>query len=172
MNLVAVVTDRELKMSRLKHRPARRGRPFRVGSVPDRSPLIAVRKGRSMHVTELIAKHEQDTGEEENGSLRSRIETLKAEYPDIRTGMASERARQSISHLLKTWRKEAGLTQTQVAEMIGTSQKQISRMESCMKNSGDTTIGMVARFAHVCGYRLDFCARPITGQPPPLDGQC
>ena len=46
------------------------------------------------------------------------------------------------------------MTQAEVAELLDTTQKQISRMESCTANAGDITVGMFAKFMQVCDVEL------------------
>lgn len=81
------------------------------------------------------------------------ISRLK-EDPDVQLGMAAARVRMSFAQLAREMRRRAGLTQAEVAALLDTTQKQISRMESCTANAGDITVGMFAKFMQVCGVDL------------------
>lgn len=81
------------------------------------------------------------------------ISRLKSD-PDVQLGMAAARARISFANMAREMRRKAGLTQAEVAELLDTTQKQISRMESCTASAGDITVGMFAKFMQACGAEL------------------
>ena len=58
-------------------------------------------------------------------------------------------------------RKEAGKTQTEIAELSGTQQEALSRFERGRGN--DFSLGRLLRMAHALGYDLEFV--PITKRP-------
>ena len=61
------------------------------------------------------------------------VEILRNRYvkndPKRKASVATERMNAEISQLLYTMRTEAGLTQEQLAELVGTTQSVISRLE-------------------------------------------
>ena len=61
------------------------------------------------------------------------VEILRNRYvkndPERKASVATERMNAEIARLLYTMRTEAGLTQEQLAELVGTTQSVISRLE-------------------------------------------
>ena len=61
------------------------------------------------------------------------MEILRNRYvkndPERKASVADERINAEIARLLYTMRTEAGLTQEQLAELVGTTQSVISRLE-------------------------------------------
>jgi ribosome-binding protein aMBF1 (putative translation factor) len=68
-------------------------------------------------------------------------EEIKREF-DLEYQVASE---------LAAARKEAGLTQTQIAAIMGTTQSVISRIE----RGANISVETIGRYAHACGKRLE-----------------
>ena len=66
-------------------------------------------------------------------STRNAVEILRNRYvkgdPKRKASVAAERMNAEIARLLYTMRTEAGLTQGQLAELVGTTQSVISRLE-------------------------------------------
>lgn len=62
-------------------------------------------------------------------------------------------------------RKEAGKTQTEVAETIGMQQEALSRFERGRGN--DFSLGRLLRLAHALGYELEFV--PLKKRPTLTD---
>ena len=66
-------------------------------------------------------------------NTRNAVEILHNRYvkndPKRKASVATERMNAEISQLLYTMRTEAGLTQEQLAELVGTTQSVISRLE-------------------------------------------
>ena len=66
-------------------------------------------------------------------STRNAVEILRNRYvkndPERKASVATERMNAEIARLLYTMRTEAGLTQEQLAELVGTTQSVISRLE-------------------------------------------
>jgi len=61
--------------------------------------------------------------------------------------------RRELLHALAKKREESGLTQTQVAAAMGTSQSQVARLES---GNVDTKLSTVEKLAAVLGARLEW----------------
>lgn len=66
-------------------------------------------------------------------TTRNAVEVLRNRYvkndPKRMASVANERINAEIARLLYTMRTEAGLTQGQLAELVGTTQSVISRLE-------------------------------------------
>lgn len=92
--------------------------------------------------------------EEYEAEQRAR-ELLLAEHPDIREQYESLRPRFEVVSALIRARKEAGLTQAQLAERMGRRQSLISAIESGRRNPRFQTLADAAR---ALGYelRVDF----------------
>ncbi|MDP6606454.1 MAG: helix-turn-helix domain-containing protein [Dehalococcoidia bacterium] len=86
-------------------------------------------------------------------------ELLLAEHPDIREQYESLRPRFEVVSALIRARKEAGLTQAQLAERMGRRQSLISAIESGRRNPHFQTLADAAR---ALGYelRVDFVRAP------------
>jgi len=63
-----------------------------------------------------------------------------------------------VSRLLHDARKKAHFTQQQLAECLGTTQSQITRIESGRRNM---TLATLERYAQACGYEVEFRLRPV-----------
>lgn len=74
-------------------------------------------------------------------------------YPQILA--AAERAR-AVVRSLAVARERAGLTQSQVAKRMGTSQPAVARLERC---EADPRLSTIERYAEVVGWRI--FAQPI-----------
>ncbi|MDB1122404.1 helix-turn-helix transcriptional regulator [Vibrio sp. kj40-1] len=61
-------------------------------------------------------------------------------------------------HALLCMRQNAGLTQYEVAERMGTKEANISRLE---KGNGNPTIKTLTKYAKACGCQLDLSYKPI-----------
>ena len=81
---------------------------------------------------------------------------VKTEYDALST--LYEIKRQMIS-----MRKKSGLTQEQIAELLGTKKSNISRLES-MNSSNIPRMSTLQEYAHVLGYRLKIEFEPRTDQ--------
>jgi len=84
---------------------------------------------------------------------------LKAELKRIkiraRIGAALER--RELARRLAARRRDAGLTQVEIAQRMGTSQGQVARFES----GADARLSTVARYAAALGVRLDWTITPV-----------
>ena len=63
------------------------------------------------------------------------------------------RERRSLAGALSARRLELGLSQTEVAARMGTSQSAVARLES---GEGDLRISTLERYAAALGHRLDW----------------
>lgn len=88
------------------------------------------------------------------------LEKLKSDKT-IQAGMTIERDRQAVALKLRAMRKSANLTQKELADTLETTQKQISRMESCAHTSGSVTLEMISRFATACKMALVLDFEPV-----------
>lgn len=71
----------------------------------------------------------------------------------------AEVRRQALLLRLGELRRESGLTQTQVAAAMGTSQSAVAKLEVART---DPRLSTAARFALAVGYRLEFALVPLT----------
>jgi transcriptional regulator with XRE-family HTH domain len=91
------------------------------------------------------------------------IDELDARYPPkdpVAYRKAYEEAVLSfdIAEITYTLRTQAGLTQKQLAEQLGTSQPAIARMES---GGHKPNVAMIERLAQALGVRIRLVAEPI-----------
>lgn len=68
--------------------------------------------------------------------------------------------RRALLHALAEARVNAGLTQTEAAALMGTSQSQVARLES---GAGDTKLSTVERLAMAVGKRLEWRLVDVVG---------
>ena len=83
-------------------------------------------------------------------------EILRKEFgggPEFEREVAIERMHMRIARMICDARKSAGLTQTELAARVGTSQPAIARLESA--DYQGHSLDLVARLAIVLGRRLD-----------------
>lgn len=60
----------------------------------------------------------------------------------------------ALSEVLSA-RKQAGLTQDEVAVRMGTTKSAVSRLEASLRNErGSPSFGTLRKYAHACGKRL------------------
>jgi len=79
---------------------------------------------------------------------------VKAEYDALSPAFAFEMKRQMIS-----MRKQAGLTQQQMAELLGTKKSNISRLES-VGSDISPRLSTVEQYARVLGYSIKVKFQP------------
>ncbi|MGI8983882.1 MAG: helix-turn-helix domain-containing protein [Acidimicrobiales bacterium] len=65
--------------------------------------------------------------------------------------------RRELARQLADGRREAGLTQSELAKRMGTSQGQVTRFES----GADTRLSTVARYAAAIGMRVEWSVAPV-----------
>ena len=77
---------------------------------------------------------------------------LADEDPAVRLRVAAALERRELARQLANRRKDAGLTQVEIAKRMGTSQGQIARFEA----GADTRLSTVARYAAAVGVRVSW----------------
>ena len=88
--------------------------------------------------------------------LDSLIDDLSRDDPRLGRRVAAALERRELARQLAARRREAGLTQTAIAERMGTSQGQIARFES----GADTRLSTVARYAAALGATVTWSIQP------------
>ncbi|MDI7855091.1 helix-turn-helix domain-containing protein [Vibrio parahaemolyticus] len=86
----------------------------------------------------------------------SRLQALKAkalQNPDVKQAYDELGPEFELIDTLLSMREEAGLTQQQVAERMGTKEGNISRLE---KGKGNPTLKTLFGYAKACGCQLNF----------------
>lgn len=86
----------------------------------------------------------------------SRLQDLKAkalQNPDVKQAYDELGPEFELIDTLLSMREEAGLTQQQVAERMGTKEGNISRLE---KGKGNPTLKTLLGYAKACGCQLNF----------------
>ncbi|MFM7694217.1 MAG: helix-turn-helix domain-containing protein [Actinomycetota bacterium] len=91
-----------------------------------------------------------------------------ARWPGYRDLYDSEVRRRLLLIELGGIRRERGLSQTQVAAAMGTSQSAVAKLE---RGESDPRISTVARFAHAVGHRLEFALVPLPDDGAAVDAQ-
>ena len=85
------------------------------------------------------------------------IDQRAAEDPTIHSRVAAALERRELARQLAERRRSAGLTQSELAERMGTSQGQITRFES----GADTRLSTVARYAAAVGMKVEWNLAPL-----------
>jgi transcriptional regulator with XRE-family HTH domain len=67
-----------------------------------------------------------------------------------------------VAHMIRAWRVEAGLTQAELANRIGTGQTAISKLES-YDNDHIPSVSTLIDIAHACGRQLLLGSQPAAG---------
>lgn len=62
------------------------------------------------------------------------------------------------NHLIRECRRRAGLTQTELAERLATTQPAIARLE---RGTGDPTLRRLSDIAYACGLEIQVTLSPI-----------
>jgi transcriptional regulator with XRE-family HTH domain len=94
------------------------------------------------------------------------IDELAEVDPSITARVAAALERRELARELAERRRTAGLTQSQVAERMGTSQGQVTRFES----GADTRLSTVARYAAAVGMKVEWAVAPLR-QPTSRTGE-
>ena len=71
---------------------------------------------------------------------------------DLRRSIAEERLNSRVARMIYDARKEATLTQAQLAELVGTTQSAIARLEDA--DYEGHSLSMLQRIGHALGRRL------------------
>jgi transcriptional regulator with XRE-family HTH domain len=85
------------------------------------------------------------------------IDELAEGDPSITARVAAALERRELARQLAERRRSAGLTQSEVAERMGTSQGQVTRFES----GADTRLSTVARYAAAVGMKVEWAVAPL-----------
>lgn len=93
--------------------------------------------------------------------LDTLIDELAEDDPGLRLRVAAALERRELARQLAGCRREAGLTQTEIATRMGTSQGQVARFES----GADTRLSTVARYAAALGVAVTWSIQ--SAAPPP-----
>lgn len=88
--------------------------------------------------------------------LDALIDELADDDPGLRLRVAAALERRELARQLAGRRQEAGLTQTELAKRMGTSQGQVARFES----GADTRLSTVARYAAALGVTVTWSIQP------------
>jgi DNA-binding XRE family transcriptional regulator len=80
------------------------------------------------------------------------IDDFAVKDPGLGLRVAAALERRELARELAGRRRESGLTQTEVAERMGTSQGQVARFES----GADTRLSTVARYAAALGVTVSW----------------
>ncbi|MBI3973315.1 MAG: helix-turn-helix transcriptional regulator [Chloroflexi bacterium] len=93
----------------------------------------------------------------------------RAEGPDALAELAAFDERYRLAHELMVRRREAGLTQAQLAKLTGVGQADISRIE---RGRANPTVSTLAAVAHALGYGLALVPlkSPAAGAGPKRSG--
>ncbi|OTA19789.1 transcriptional regulator [Xenorhabdus beddingii] len=86
----------------------------------------------------------------------SRLHALKTkalQNPEVKQAYDELEPEFELISTLLSMRKEAGLTQQQVAERMGTKESNISRLE---KGKSNPTLSTLLGYAKACGFQLNF----------------
>jgi ribosome-binding protein aMBF1 (putative translation factor) len=89
------------------------------------------------------------------------IDELAQDDPSIHSRVAAALERRELARQLAERRRTAGLTQSQLAQRMGTSQGQVTRFES----GADTRLSTVARYAAAVGLKVEWTLAPLTKSP-------
>jgi len=85
------------------------------------------------------------------------IDELAGDDPAIGSRVAAALERRELARQLADGRRSAGLTQTELARRMGTSQAQVTRFES----GADTRLSTVARYAAAIGMKVEWTLAPL-----------
>lgn len=110
------------------------------------------RANRCLGYADLVAKDDLDR----------LLDDFAKDDPAITSRIAAALERRELARQLAERRRTAGLTQTQLAKRMGTSQGQVTRLES----GADTRLSTVARYAAAVGMRVEWTLAPL---PKPTD---
>ncbi len=89
------------------------------------------------------------------------LDNLTGKDRELREMIAEEALNSRVARMIYTARTRAGLTQAQLAELIGTKQPVIARLEDA--DYEGHSLSMLQRIAEALGQRLDVSFVPGTG---------
>jgi ribosome-binding protein aMBF1 (putative translation factor) len=79
--------------------------------------------------------------------------------PELRSQIQAERLNLRVAQMIHDARAKAGLTQKQLADLIGTKQQVIARLEDAEYDGH--SLSMLQRIAAALGRRLDVSMTPV-----------
>ncbi len=85
------------------------------------------------------------------------IDELAEDDPGITPRVVAALERRELARQLAERRRSAGLTQSELAKRMGTSQGQVTRFES----GADTRLSTVARYAAAIGMKVKWSLHPV-----------
>lgn len=85
--------------------------------------------------------------------------------PELRAGIATEKLNAYVAQMIFDARKKAGLTQKQLADLIGTRQQVIARLEAA--DYEGHSLAMLQRIASALGRQLKLEMVPIKQRRKP-----
>ncbi len=86
--------------------------------------------------------------------------------PERLAGLEDERANAEVAQAIYDLRKEAGLTQKQLADLVGTTGSVISRLEDA--DYSGHSLSMLRRIAAALGRRVEIRFVPVGGSAQPV----
>ena len=89
------------------------------------------------------------------------LDKLTGKDPELREMIAEEALNARVARMIYEARTQAGLTQVQLAELIGTKQPVIARLEDA--DYEGHSLSMLQRIAEALGQRLEVSFVPGTG---------
>jgi ribosome-binding protein aMBF1 (putative translation factor) len=89
------------------------------------------------------------------------LDKLTGRDTELRKMIAEEALNVRVARMIYQARTQAGLTQAQLAELIGTKQPVIARLEDA--DYEGHSLSMLQRIAQVLGQRLEVSFVPATG---------
>ena len=89
------------------------------------------------------------------------LDNLTGKDPELRKMIAEEDLNVRVARMIFDARTRAGLTQTQLAELIDTKQPVIARLEDA--DYEGHSLSMLQRIAEALGQRLEVSFVPATG---------
>jgi len=101
-------------------------------------------------------------------ALDEMIARAAARWPDYMDRFLAEGARRQLLIDLGDIRRQRGLTQTQVAAAMGTSQSAVAKLE---RGESDPRLSTIARYALAVGHRVEYALVPLTDGDAAVDGQ-
>lgn len=89
--------------------------------------------------------------------LDTLIDDIAVDDPAIVSRVAAALERRELARQLAERRRSAGMTQSELAKRMGTSQGQITRFEA----GADTRMSTVARYAAAVGMKIEWTLAPL-----------
>ena len=94
-------------------------------------------------------------------NARKILDNLTGKDPELRKMIAEEALNVRVARMIFDARTRAGLTQTQLADLIDTKQPVIARLEDA--DYEGHSLSMLQRIAEALGQRLEVSFVPATG---------